>query len=431
LPKALLYIPILGLGIFLASCGGSDATTSQSRDPLRLNVRLDTAFIDETYNAIFTADGGVRPYKFSLDGNLPKGLSYSAGRISGTPTEKGSFEVTVTVEDANLSSRVQKATLVVGEVPPPQLTKDYPLAEQTDPFIYRLSVRTREIKGFQAQILLKDIKPALDSLKAADNLLYVTRYDPETRLLDIDAMFVTPRKDVEILRVNLAPDKALRPQNQIVENFAFYDKNSKLVPGNPQIDRVAAEGKYTLIDLAAIARNWGKKLSAPAPSTPAGSQPATPQEGATPGDQKSELPQSDSQAAAQQKPETPAQPAGESKPDQPATQVPKAEQPTDKNAVEAKTEDQAPQPEQKPTQAQPQAPSTPAPAPQKLEGDLNEDGLVDAKDLEILRSSYTWASVAGVKTDQPPQPAQPTQPTQPNTDPGTNPNPDNPGGGGK
>ena len=247
---------LASLAGLLSACG-SDTAGSQSKEPLRLTVNLPQAYVGEAYNAAITADGGIRPYKYSFDGNLPKGLTYADGRISGTPQEKGTFDLNITVEDGNLSSKAQKVTLNVGETPPPQLEQVFPLAEAADPFVYLLRVRNREAKGFQMQVSFKDMKPNLDSLKTGEGLLAVTRYNPETRLMDVDAVFVTPKKDLEMLRVTVTPDKKLRPtfgnSNPLL---AFYDKNGGLVVNNPQIDRAPSEGKYKYADLQAIANNW-------------------------------------------------------------------------------------------------------------------------------------------------------------------------------
>lgn len=433
-----------GFAALLVSCGGDSTTNSQSKEPLRLNVRMDPAFVDEPYSTTFTAEGGVRPYKFILEGNLPQGLTYSGGRISGTPKEKGSFDLNLTVEDANISSRVQKLTLAVGETPPPSLEQQVPLSEQEGPFTYALRVRTREAKGFQAQIQLKDLKPVLDSLKAADNLLYVSRYNEETRLLDIDAVFVTPRKDVEMVRLTLTPDKAVRPQ--IAPKVAFYDKNGKLVSGNPEINRAGSEGKYKFSDLEAIARNWGRKAAATAPAAQAPATPEAKPAEASPAPTKSAETTPATQPATEAKPETPADKPAEAAPATPDNKPAEAAQPAQAepakpeatppaegqkpptDAQAAQPAQPAAQPEQKPATNPPaQAPATPAaqpPAtPQKLEGDLNGDGSVDAKDLDLLRSSYAWASVAGVKSETPPPPPStpaggeggtPNQPNQPN-----------------
>ncbi|MDW8425198.1 MAG: putative Ig domain-containing protein [Meiothermus sp.] len=379
---------LLAASLLLASCG-SDNQTNQSRQPLRLTLRFDPGYVDEPYNVTLTADGGIRPYRFSLEGNLPKGLSYSSGRISGTPQEKGTFELTVSVEDANLSSRTQKVTLSIGETPPPRLDQVFPLAEVTDPFPYLFRVRDREARGFHAQIALKDLKAALDSFKADSGVLYVLRYDEEKGVVDIDAAFTGPRKDFEVFRFTATPlpEKKVRPEASFRETrVAFYDKNSKLAGNAQPIERLSTQGRYKYSDLEALARNWGRRLAqapannpTPAPAAPAESQAAT-----TP-------------ASAPQSPAQPTQPE-QAPPPQPEqaqpTQPEQAQPPQPEQAQASQPEPTQPtppstQPGPTPAQGQP-APTPPAP---KLEGDLNGDGVVDQKDLDLLRSSYAWASV--------------------------------------
>ncbi|WP_171984657.1 putative Ig domain-containing protein [Hydrogenophaga sp. A37] len=57
----------------------------------------------EAYSQLLTASGGVAPYTFALtSGSLPTGLSLSAsGLLSGTATQVGTFNISVTVTDAN------------------------------------------------------------------------------------------------------------------------------------------------------------------------------------------------------------------------------------------------------------------------------------------------------------------------------------------
>ncbi|GEM86900.1 putative Ig domain-containing protein [Meiothermus granaticius] len=410
-----MRFPVLGLWLglmgLLAACG-SDSAGSQTKEPLRLTVNLPPAYLGEAYTAAFTADGGIRPYKYSFDGTLPKGLTYADGRISGTPQEKGSFDLTVTVEDGNLSSRVQKTTLTVAETPPPQLEQVFPLAESADPFVYLMRVRNREARGFQMQLALKDLQPTLESLKTPEGLLTVSRYNPETHLLDLDAVFVTPKKDLEVLRLTLTPDKKLRPSfGSTNPLLAFYDKNGALVAGNPQIDRAPSQGKYTYADLQAIAKNWGRKL-APGQGTPAPAQPPAASAPAAPGEPTSAA-QETTQAEG---PSAPVQPEGSGE----SAQAPPAGAPASPQNSAQGQQNQPPQGQTpSPQPGQNPSPQPAQAAPQKLEGDLNGDGVVDQKDLDLLRSSYAWASVSGIKL----APANP-QPTPPSSSPsGTPPAP--------
>jgi hypothetical protein len=402
---------LLAFSFLLASCG-SDNQNNQNRQPLRLIVRFDPGYVDEPYSTTLTADGGIRPYKFSLEGNLPKGLSYNSGRISGTPQERGTFELIISVEDANLSNRTQKITLTIGETPPPRLDQVFPLAEVSDPFPYLFRVRDREARGFQAQIPLKDLKTTLESFKADANVLYVLRYNEEKGLVDVDAVFTSPRKDLEAFRFTASPlpDKKVRPEVSFRETkVAFYDKNGKLAGNAQAIERTPSEGRYKFSDLEAIARNWGRRLTTATPAAPQTPAANTPQ---APGNNPNNPPQG--QAGDQG---SPAAPTTENQAAGTTQENPPPEQPA------PPTEPAPPSPAQPPQSAQAQPPGQPAPAPspeaQKLEGDLNGDGVVDQKDLDLLRSSYAWASVSAGQAPPPTNP--PRAPTPPTPPPGGTP----------
>jgi hypothetical protein len=427
----------------LVSCG-ADSQNDQNRQPLRLTARFDTGFVDEPYNTTLTADGGIRPYRFNLEGSLPRGLSFSNGRISGTPQERGTFELIISVEDANLSSRTQKVTLNIGDTPPPRLDQVFPLAEVSDPFPYLFRVRDREARGFQAQIRLRDLKTALDSFKADSNVLYVIRYNEESGLLDIDAAFTRPRRDLEVFRFTATPlpDKRVRPDASFRETrVAFYDRNGRLAGNAQAIERTASEGRFRFSDLEAIARNWGRRLT---PGTPNTTTPATPQAPAAtapqspannpttppqgqPGDQgRPTAPTTENQAASppgtaqgtpteQPTSPNPAQPLqpGQAQPLQPG----QAQPPQPGQAQSSQAEQTQPTPPAGTPAAQPQGQPAPAPEAQKLEGDLNSDGVVDQKDLDLLRSSYAWASVSAGQAPPPTNP--PRTPTPPPPPPGS------------
>ncbi|GAB4025493.1 putative Ig domain-containing protein [Spirosoma koreense] len=92
------------------------ATVSVS-NPVTTNATQGTAF-----NQTFTASGGTAPRSFSLaSGSLPNGLSLNSttGVLSGTPTQSGSFPITVRATDANGCSGVGSTyTLVVNAAAP-------------------------------------------------------------------------------------------------------------------------------------------------------------------------------------------------------------------------------------------------------------------------------------------------------------------------
>ncbi len=68
----------------------------------------------QPYPAVtFTATGGIDPYTFALTGTLPAGLTFNAGVLSGTPTQTGSFALTVTATDGNGCRGSRAYTLLI------------------------------------------------------------------------------------------------------------------------------------------------------------------------------------------------------------------------------------------------------------------------------------------------------------------------------
>lgn len=408
-PK-LAQLLLISLASALAACGGEQNPSSSSQGALRIvTPNLPPAYVGDSYSAQIRGEGGVRPHTFKLEGTLPKGITFTNGTFSGTPQEKGNFEITAFIEDAALSRNFQKLTLTVLDPLPPKVVLALPQSETGDPFLMAVRLEGRETRAFHAQFVLKDLKAAMETFRAAEGLLYVARYDAEKGVLDLDAAWVTPRKDLEAFRLSLTPTKALRPLQQMAGSYktAFYDKSGKLFAQADSFAREPSQGQYGFETLLLIAQNWGKKL-----------QPAEPKQEQPPGTQQS--PPAEAKPAEAQTTQ-PAQPQEEQAGgEQPQNPEPKAQEP---KAPEG----------QNPA---PATPAKPAPAPQTLPGDLNKDNVVDAKDLEVLRASYAWKSVGNPtaqatdkKETSPaqPKPAQttPPQPPQPPQDEG---NPDEEGG---
>ncbi len=55
------------------------------------------------YTQAFTASGGSGSYAYAVTGTLPAGLGFSGNTISGTPTAPGSYPITVTATDTQLT----------------------------------------------------------------------------------------------------------------------------------------------------------------------------------------------------------------------------------------------------------------------------------------------------------------------------------------
>lgn len=79
---------------------------------------LKVAEQNKPFSDSFAAVDGTTPYHWSITGILPAGLNLDAstGTISGTPTDGGSFNITVTVTDSNPTPQSDSAQSFVGVI---------------------------------------------------------------------------------------------------------------------------------------------------------------------------------------------------------------------------------------------------------------------------------------------------------------------------
>lgn len=105
-------ILILGLGLSLSACGGSEALTITT-------ASLNAGALGQAYQATVAATGGSgEGYKWSVTGNLPAGLTLAAegtpsAVISGTPESSGRANFTVKVEDSDGNTASQALSINV------------------------------------------------------------------------------------------------------------------------------------------------------------------------------------------------------------------------------------------------------------------------------------------------------------------------------
>ena len=104
-----------------SAADGCSGTATYSLAPvcpalsLSPTTTLPIAYLGASYSQTLTASGGTAPYTYALQsGDLPGGvLISSSGILSGIPTAKGTFPVTVRVTDANSCAQSFNITLEV------------------------------------------------------------------------------------------------------------------------------------------------------------------------------------------------------------------------------------------------------------------------------------------------------------------------------
>jgi len=117
LPFRALMIPAIVAALFVAGCAPTPATPPQF-SVTTTSGQLVTGTINSVYaGATLTAANGTAPFMWTATG-LPTGLTLSsAGMLSGTPTQSGSFNVMVTVTDAAGHTATANLTLNVDLAP--------------------------------------------------------------------------------------------------------------------------------------------------------------------------------------------------------------------------------------------------------------------------------------------------------------------------
>ncbi len=341
-------------------------------EPLRINVRsAPPAYLGERYEARFPASGGVRPYRYELEGKLPQGLNFANGRLSGVPREKGSFKITVVVSDAALSSRSASFVLKVSDPPPPALKIKLPQSETDAPFIAVFTLTKRPASALRLSLAVKDLKPDLASFKAAPGLVYVLRYDAKRQTLDLDGAFPQTFKGGEVFRLKFEPVRKLRPRVQTQTQF-FNAKGEPYTKTPPK--RPADEGRYGFDDLRALAAAWGKKPAAKAPP-----------EAGTGSADKEAAAKSETSASAKKETRTGTEPSGSGagEPPNEASAMEGPASPAPEAVSEESTKD-SPATQVDAANAKPAAPAA------RFDPDLNTDGVVNTADLELLRKDYAF-----------------------------------------
>lgn len=213
---------LAALLLALASCTDELGTLGE---PLRLvDARLEPAIVNESYEGVLHAVGGLRPYEFRLAdaGALPPGLELRGGVIRGTPESTGQYEFTVTVSDANLQRVDQRYRLAVTEVPLPEITFNVPTTEVREPVTVRAEVRNaRSVVGLRA-------------LVRYDAELFRLRPDSVTESRRNFALFTNEATGE--LQVDLAALGGTIDGTQAVFTFVLEPAEPTVVPTNLYLD---------------------------------------------------------------------------------------------------------------------------------------------------------------------------------------------------
>ncbi len=83
---------------------------------------LSPAMVGIDYSFTVEADGGKPDYSWSTTGDLPPGLQFANGVLSGKPAAAGKFNFTVSVTDQTKAVKSRYYTLNVGGLPEPGIT---------------------------------------------------------------------------------------------------------------------------------------------------------------------------------------------------------------------------------------------------------------------------------------------------------------------
>lgn len=114
--STLARIKVEAVGNVFFDMSDANFTIAASCPAITVNPNtLPTGTENSTYSQSITATGGTSPYTFSLSaGTLPNGLTISSGgSLSGTPTQGGTFNITIRATDANQCVGTRPYTLTI------------------------------------------------------------------------------------------------------------------------------------------------------------------------------------------------------------------------------------------------------------------------------------------------------------------------------
>lgn len=107
------------VGSFQLAVSATDASTGTGPFPVSGNATLQVAAptlalspagggialrYGETFSQAFTASGGSGSFSYAVSGTLPAGMAFSGDTLSGTPTQPGTYPISITATDGTTGS---------------------------------------------------------------------------------------------------------------------------------------------------------------------------------------------------------------------------------------------------------------------------------------------------------------------------------------
>ena len=122
---------------------------------------LPPATLGVPYTQLLAVSGGTAPYRWTIGGALPLGLSLTQdGLITGTPTVIGAYPITLRANDSTGQTSSQECWIVVNE-PTLQITSGCPLPEASTGIPYDTQLRVTGGTGPYAWSVIGTLPPGL------------------------------------------------------------------------------------------------------------------------------------------------------------------------------------------------------------------------------------------------------------------------------
>lgn len=106
---ALTYNGYLYLGVSNSNNEGTEVWRTGDIDPLAITTEsLPEGTSGSEYSQTFATENGTAPFAWTQTGDLPDGITFntSEGKLSGTPTETGDYNITISVTDVGAPTQL-------------------------------------------------------------------------------------------------------------------------------------------------------------------------------------------------------------------------------------------------------------------------------------------------------------------------------------